>query len=68
MPTFVDRKANANVAPISAIRIPTTTIEPPRGGRFKLAIVVVRSAQKPTFPERVVYISGGPWRLPQRSY
>jgi hypothetical protein len=32
----------------------------PGAGRFKLAIVVVRSAQQPAFPEPVVYISGGP--------
>ena len=32
----------------------------PGAGRFKLAVVVVRSAQQPTFPEPVVYISGGP--------
>jgi pimeloyl-ACP methyl ester carboxylesterase len=32
----------------------------PGAGRFKLAVVVVRSAQHPTFPEPVVYISGGP--------
>jgi hypothetical protein len=29
-------------------------------GRFKLTIVVVRSAQQPAFPEPIVYISGGP--------
>jgi len=34
--------------------------ENPGAGRFKLAVVVVRSAQKPTFPEPIVYISGGP--------
>ena len=32
----------------------------PGAGRFKLAVVVVRSAQQPAFPEPVVYISGGP--------
>jgi len=32
----------------------------PGAGRFKLAVVVVRRAQQPTFPEPVVYISGGP--------
>jgi pimeloyl-ACP methyl ester carboxylesterase len=32
----------------------------PRAGRFKLAVVVVRSAQQPAFPEPVVYVSGGP--------
>jgi pimeloyl-ACP methyl ester carboxylesterase len=32
----------------------------PGAGRFKLAIVVVRSAQQPAFPDPVVYINGGP--------
>ncbi len=32
----------------------------PGAGRFKLAVVVVRSAQQPAFPEPVIYISGGP--------
>ncbi|MGA8379946.1 MAG: alpha/beta fold hydrolase [Stellaceae bacterium] len=32
----------------------------PGAGRFKLAIVVVRSAQQPVFPDPVVYINGGP--------
>jgi pimeloyl-ACP methyl ester carboxylesterase len=32
----------------------------PGAGRFKLAVVVIRSAQQPAFPEPVVYISGGP--------
>ena len=32
----------------------------PGAGQFKLAVVVVRSAQQPAFPEPVVYINGGP--------
>jgi pimeloyl-ACP methyl ester carboxylesterase len=32
----------------------------PGAGRFKLAVVVVRSARQPAFAEPVVYISGGP--------
>ena len=32
----------------------------PREGRFKLAVVVVRSAQQPALPDPVVYINGGP--------
>jgi len=32
----------------------------PGGGQFKLAVVVVRSAQQPALPEPVVYINGGP--------
>jgi pimeloyl-ACP methyl ester carboxylesterase len=32
----------------------------PGAGRFKLAVVVVRSARQPAFPDPVVYISGGP--------
>ena len=32
----------------------------PGGGRFKLAVVVVRSAQQPALPDPVVYVNGGP--------
>jgi pimeloyl-ACP methyl ester carboxylesterase len=32
----------------------------PGAGQFKLAVVVVRSAQQPTLPDPVVYINGGP--------
>jgi pimeloyl-ACP methyl ester carboxylesterase len=34
--------------------------ENPGADRFRLAVVVVRSAQQPTFAEPVVYINGGP--------
>ncbi len=32
----------------------------PDAGRFKLAVVVIKSEQQPALPEPVVYISGGP--------
>jgi pimeloyl-ACP methyl ester carboxylesterase len=32
----------------------------PDAGRFKLAVVVIKSEQQPSWPEPVVYISGGP--------
>jgi pimeloyl-ACP methyl ester carboxylesterase len=32
----------------------------PDAGRFKLAVVVIKSEQQPAWPEPVVYISGGP--------
>ena len=32
----------------------------PGAGRFRLAVVVVRSAQQPALPDPVVYINGGP--------
>ena len=32
----------------------------PDAGRFKLAVIVVKSEQQPALPEPVVYISGGP--------
>ncbi|MBV9784004.1 MAG: alpha/beta fold hydrolase [Acidisphaera sp.] len=32
----------------------------PGAGQFKLAVVVIRSAQQPAFSDPVVYISGGP--------
>jgi pimeloyl-ACP methyl ester carboxylesterase len=34
--------------------------EKPDAGRFKLAVVVVKSEQQPSWPEPVVYINGGP--------
>jgi pimeloyl-ACP methyl ester carboxylesterase len=34
--------------------------ENPNAGRFKLAVVVIKSEQQPSWPEPVVYISGGP--------
>jgi pimeloyl-ACP methyl ester carboxylesterase len=32
----------------------------PDAGRFKLAVVVIKSEQQPSWPEPVVYINGGP--------
>jgi pimeloyl-ACP methyl ester carboxylesterase len=32
----------------------------PDSGRFKLAVVVIKSEQQPSWPEPVVYINGGP--------
>src|SRR5215813_9883296 len=32
----------------------------PDAGRFRLAVVVIKSEQQPSWPEPVVYISGGP--------
>jgi pimeloyl-ACP methyl ester carboxylesterase len=32
----------------------------PDGGRFKLAVIVIKSEQQPAWPEPVVYINGGP--------
>jgi pimeloyl-ACP methyl ester carboxylesterase len=34
--------------------------EKPGAGRFRLAVVVVRSVQQPALPEPVVYVNGGP--------
>jgi pimeloyl-ACP methyl ester carboxylesterase len=55
-----------HVSPEIAPRLRCGTVSVPRnynnpdGGRFKLAVVVVKSAQQPAFPDPVVYISGGP--------
>jgi pimeloyl-ACP methyl ester carboxylesterase len=54
------------VSPKIGPRLRCGTISVPRnydspgGGQFKLAVVVVKSAQQPAFPDPVVYISGGP--------
>jgi len=54
------------VSPEIGPRLRCGTISVPRnydspgGGQFKLAVVVVKSAQQPAFPDPVVYISGGP--------
>jgi pimeloyl-ACP methyl ester carboxylesterase len=50
------RSVRACVAARSASR----NYDNPGGGQFKLAVVVVRSAQQPALPEPVVYINGGP--------
>ena len=54
------------LSPDLAPRIECGTVAVPRNydqpgsGVFKLAVVVVRSAQQPALPDPVVYISGGP--------
>jgi pimeloyl-ACP methyl ester carboxylesterase len=54
------------VSPDIAPRLRCGTISVPRnydspgGGRFTLAVAVVRSVQQPSLPDPVVYISGGP--------
>jgi pimeloyl-ACP methyl ester carboxylesterase len=54
------------VAPDIRPRLRCGTVSVPRSydnpgaSRYKLAVVVVRSAQQPAFPDPVVYISGGP--------
>jgi pimeloyl-ACP methyl ester carboxylesterase len=56
----------AGVSPEIRPRLRCGTVGVPRNydhpgaHRFKLAVVVVRSAQQPALPEPVVYISGGP--------
>lgn len=54
------------VSPEIRIRLQCGTVSVPRNydkpdaGRFKLAVVVIKSEQQPAWPEPVVYISGGP--------
>jgi pimeloyl-ACP methyl ester carboxylesterase len=54
------------VAPELRPRLRCGTVSVPRNydrpdaGRFKLAVVVIKSEQQPAWPEPVVYISGGP--------
>jgi hypothetical protein len=54
------------VSPKIRPRLRCGTVSVPRNydnpgeGRFKLAVVVVRSAQQPALPDPVVYLSGGP--------
>ncbi|HEY3908700.1 MAG TPA: alpha/beta fold hydrolase [Stellaceae bacterium] len=56
----------SNVSPEGAARIRCGTVSVPRNynnigaGWFKLAVVVIKSAQQPSLPDPVVYISGGP--------
>jgi pimeloyl-ACP methyl ester carboxylesterase len=55
-----------NVSPAIRPRLRCGTVSVPRdytspaGGRFDLAVVVVKSPQQPALPDPVVYISGGP--------
>jgi hypothetical protein len=66
-PVFVDTPCSLpNVTPEVRPRLRCGTVSVPQNyhdpdaGRFKLAIVVVRSAQQPDLPDPVVYINGGP--------
>jgi pimeloyl-ACP methyl ester carboxylesterase len=66
-PVFVEAVCDLpGVSPGIGPRLRCGTISVPRnydnpgGGQFKLAVVVVKSAQQPAFPEPVVYVSGGP--------
>jgi pimeloyl-ACP methyl ester carboxylesterase len=55
-----------DVSPEIGPRLRCGTVSVPRdydnpgAGQFKLAVVVVKSAQQPALPEPVVYINGGP--------
>jgi pimeloyl-ACP methyl ester carboxylesterase len=42
------------------VSVPRSYDNPGADRFFKLAVVVIRSAQQPAFPEPVVYVSGGP--------
>ncbi|MBV8119146.1 MAG: alpha/beta fold hydrolase [Alphaproteobacteria bacterium] len=66
-PVFDETVCNLpGVSPDIAPRLHCGTIRVPRNyddpaeGQFKLAVVVVKSAQQPALPDPVVYISGGP--------
>lgn len=66
-PVFDETACNLpGVSPEIRPRLRCGTVSVPRNydnlgaGRFKLAVVVVKSAQQPVFPDPVVYINGGP--------
>ncbi len=67
-PAFTETACDGvpGIAPELLPRLRCGTVGVPRdyddfsAGRFKLAVVVVKSAQQPVAPEPVVYISGGP--------
>lgn len=66
-PVFDDTACDLpGVSPEIRPRLRCGTVSVPRSydnpgaGRFKLAVVVVKSAQQPAFPDPVVYINGGP--------
>jgi pimeloyl-ACP methyl ester carboxylesterase len=66
-PVFDETVCNLpNVSPELAPRLRCGTVSVPLNyndlgeGRFKLAVVVVKSAHQPARPDPVVYISGGP--------
>ena len=66
-PTFVDTPCSLpNVTPEILARLRCGTVAVPRNhdnraaGHFNLAVVVAKSAEQPSLPDPVVYISGGP--------
>ena len=66
-PTFVDTPCSLpNVTPEVLPRLRCGTVAVPRdhddptAGHFNLAVVVAKSAEQPSLPDPVVYISGGP--------
>ena len=66
-PTLVDTPCSLpNVTPetLPHLRCGTVSVfrdyDNPGGGRFDLAVVVVKSPQQPALPDPVVYINGGP--------
>jgi len=66
-PTFDETTCDVpDVSPQLRPRLRCGTISVPRSydnpnaGRFKLAVVVIKSEQQPSWPEPVVYINGGP--------
>jgi pimeloyl-ACP methyl ester carboxylesterase len=66
-PTFVDTPCSLpNVTPEILPRLRCGTVAVPRdhdnpaAGHFNLAVVVAKSAEQPSLPDPVVYISGGP--------
>lgn len=66
-PTFVDTPCSLpNVTPETLPRLRCGTVAVPRdhdnpaAGHFNLAVVVAKSAEQPSLPDPVVYISGGP--------
>jgi pimeloyl-ACP methyl ester carboxylesterase len=66
-PTFADTPCSLpNVTPETLPRLRCGTVnilrnyDSPSAGRFKLAVVVVESVHRPSLPDPVVYINGGP--------
>ncbi len=66
-PAFTDAACDVpHVTPQILPRLRCGTVSVPRdyahpaAGSFKLAVVVIRSAQQPALPDPLVYISGGP--------
>lgn len=67
LPAFVETTCNLpDVTPDIRPRLRCGTVRVPRDharpdtGSFSLAVVVIKSAQQPSLPDPVVYISGGP--------